>query len=44
MIPDKKTLQSYALQGLFVVINHQQCWWCQKALAMSRKNNPPLVK
>ena len=24
-------------------INHQQCWWDQKALAMHRKRNPPLV-
>ena len=22
---------------LFVDINYQQCWWCEKALAMSRR-------
>jgi len=31
---------THLLVGAFLIVkgNHQQCWWYQKALAMSRKN------
>ena len=37
--PEKSTHLYIGQMCVFLYIeNHQQCWWFQKALAMSRKN------